>query len=112
MAAGQYDLLIEQGATFQRTITVLENGVAKVLDGFSGRAQVRRSHANATILQTITVNITDPTNGIVVISLTPTQTTALVIQRAVWDLELVDSGGDVIRLLAGSVEISPEVTRT
>jgi len=112
MPAGTYNLVIEQGATFSLTLTVLENSVAKDLTGFKARAEARTSHKSSTVLITFTAQITDPTNGVIVLSLTPAVTKALDPKKGgVWDLELEDVGGDVIRLLQGIVTISPEVTK-
>lgn len=49
--------------------------------------------------------------GTVTINLSPIETAALTWKSAVYDLEIVFGNGDVRRLLAGSVSVSPEVTR-
>ena len=114
MAAAQYDLVIEQGTTFARTVTVKENGGVKNLTGYVARAQIRRSHDSTAILQTIAVTITDAINGTVTLGITAALTAALSPdQSAVWDMEIDDQAGTpvVTRVLEGRVEIRPEVTR-
>jgi hypothetical protein len=114
MTAGTYDLVIEQGATFDRTLTVKENAVAKDLTGYVARAQIRKTHKSTSVLQTITATITDPANGIIVLTITAAATAALTAGNAVWDLEIDDQQATpvVTRLLEGKVEIRPEVTRS
>ena len=113
MPAGKYDLDIEQGATFLRILTISENSVLKDLTGYVARAQIRRTVKSSTITATITATITDPANGEITLKLTAEETTALVSERSVWDLEIDDQAGVpvVTRLLAGNVTIDPNVTR-
>jgi hypothetical protein len=49
--------------------------------------------------------------GTIVISLTDTQTSAVTPGPGVWDLELIDSGGSNLRLVEGTCEFTPSVTR-
>lgn len=114
MAAGRYNLVIEQGATFKKRLTIQKNASPWILTGYEARAQIRRSASDDTKITDIGVTITDPANGIIDLLLTSVQTTALAAyQRAEWDLELDDKQviPGVTRLLEGDVEIRAEVTR-
>jgi hypothetical protein len=111
MAAGAYDLYIEQGATFRRTLTVKAAGVAVPLTGYTARAQIRAKAADAAVLHEITCTIPTPANGQIVMLITDEDTAAFTWKTGVWDLELETPTGDVTRLLKGSVEVDPEVTR-
>jgi hypothetical protein len=112
MAAGTLDLIIEQGATFTRTVTVSMD-----LTGYSARMQVRAPKGASTKL----IDLTSPAGGIVItpgaltstllITISASATAALNFKDAVYDLEIESGAGKVIRLLEGEVTLSLEVTR-
>lgn len=110
--SANYDLTIEQGATFTFTLTV--NGVN--LTGYTARMQGRTSHAaNTTVFNLSSpstgITITSGTNSIVAVTLTAAQTALLTAPlEGVYDLEVV-SGALVDRLLEGTFRVTPEVTR-
>lgn len=110
MSAGTYDLTIEQGATFSRTITVTENSSPKNLTGWTGRASFKKTYGGSKKAD-FNVTITDEPNGVLTMSLTADQTSKLS-GDGVYDLEIDDGAGTVIRLLQGTVTVSPEVTTT
>lgn len=117
MAAGKWNVTVEQGATWIRTITVKDDGVGRDLTGYSIRMQVRqRPESNEVFLSLATggngITITDAENGIFQLSLTATQTAALTaVGGYYYDLELEDASGHVTRLLEGRFAVSLEVTR-
>jgi 4-hydroxybenzoate polyprenyltransferase len=113
MTAGTYDLVVEQGSTFNRTVTVQENSVAKDLSGFIARAQIRKTYKSVAVLATIGVTITDAANGVVTLIMTAAVTAALKTGNAVWDMEIDDQNATplVTRILEGKVRITSEVTR-
>lgn len=89
------------------------------LTGYTARAQLRPTADSSTLTATFTCSISSPTNGIITISLTDTQTSAIPTTGKkyynsygsfTWDLEIV-SGGVVSRILNDSVDVSPEVTK-
>lgn len=119
MSAGIYNITIEQGATFTMPITYKdEYGAAVNLSGYTARMQIRTS-AQGQVMATPTVTITDAAAGEITVSMTVSETSALLVTGAshsnltqcVYDLELVASAGEVIRLLNGICWISPEVTK-
>lgn len=116
MPAANYDILIEQGATFRLNLTWRDaNGVLVDLTNWSARMQIRESINDAEAV----VDLSSPSAGIVLggtagtitVTIPAAQTAALAIRRGVYDLEVQDSAGNVTRLLQGAVEVSPEVTR-
>lgn len=117
MTAGQYDLRIEQGATFDRLLTWTQDGVPVPLAGLSARLQVRKTvgAADPPLLALTSpdggITLTDP--GEIRLSLTAEETAALAFASAVYDLEIVSptTPETVVRLLQGKVLVSPEVTR-
>lgn len=109
------NLVIDQGTTFSLTITVADaNGNEIDLDGYTARAQLRKSYG-ATSYTAFTVTVAeDTTTGELTISLTDTQTSALKAGRYVYDVEIVApvaDGSPVTRVLEGIITVTPEVTR-
>lgn len=116
MAAAQHDITIEQGATFQMNLVWKDAGGTPInLTGYSARMQVRRTYR----ADTAELSLTSPSGGItlggalgtIAIIATAAQTAAITVLVGVYDLELVDAGGTVTRLIEGAVTISPEVTK-
>lgn len=114
------ELLIDQGADVAIEIELVEqDGSKKDLTGFSAAAKMKRSY-NSTDSDEIvdfTAVIGDPaTDGVVILSLTNSQTDALNTRgRYFYDAEISfqDSDGNTIieRVLEGKVKVSPSVTR-
>ena len=116
----QYEeFTIDQGADVAIEIHCIDptTNSAKNLTNHSVAAKMKRNYnsdsADTTTFTSIVAN--PPTDGIVTISLTNTQTDALKTGRYVYDVELsfVDSGGDTIveRILEGRIQVTPSVTR-
>lgn len=112
--SGRYDITIEQGATWSRTVRYeTDAGAAIDLTGYTARMQVRTDYAATSTLASITsasgISITAAT-GTLTLTLTAAQTEAMPAGRHVYDLELV-TGATVVRLLEGRATVTPEVTR-
>lgn len=113
---GAYDFTIYAGASFSRTFTI---SPTVNLTGYTGRAMGRdASNASATVFSWGTAEITcNGTASSFTVALSPAATSALGSASAnltstyVYDLELVSGGGEVTRILAGQLTVSPEVTR-
>lgn len=115
MPAGIYDMTIEQGATFALNLTLQDaNGDPFDLTGYTGRGQLRTRYSDVSPLVNFTVTVpqhnTLPSEGKLSIGLTAAQTAALPPRALVYDIELVKNA-EVIRILQGRADISPEVTR-
>jgi hypothetical protein len=117
--AGKFDLIIQQGATFDLEMTLKqENGNPINLTGYEARMQIRTRHSAQTAMLEITtdedggITFPDPATGKIVIEI-PAETTAELkaIKAAVYDLELIEPQGKVRRVVEGTVTITPEVTR-
>lgn len=108
LAAGDWDLYIEQGSTFVQTYTVTDVGFTWA--GWTARAQIRSAPADSgDILLNLTPYLTIVGAAIrLAIPATQTQT---ITRNGVWDLEVVQ-GSTVVRLLNGRAVVSKEVTRT
>lgn len=115
MTAGRYDIEIEQGATWSRTITVEDpNGTPIDLTGYSARMQVRTAYdASPPVLSLSSPDAgisIDPLTGTLALTASATQTAAMPAGIHVYDLELV-IGTTVDRLVAGRARVYPEATR-
>ena len=117
--ASQYDIKLDQGATFEQAFVWNDVGPPKVpidLTNYTARMQVRKSHEESdTILD---VDDTDPeialggSNGTITLLFTDTVTAAFPAPfKGVYDLELIDGSDVVTRLLEGEFFVTPEVTR-
>lgn len=116
MAAADYPILIEQGATYRLPLAWKTSaGAAVDLTGYTARMQVRRKvDADEALLNLTTENggvALGGTAGTITVTASDTLTAALTVKSGVYDLELRDAAGVVTRLLQGCVTISLEVTR-
>lgn len=116
-------LKIYQGATFSKRLqwstaspedpTV--PGTPIDLTGCTARMQIREEKtASAVLLELTTENgrlTITPEEGRVDLLLTDEETTEVTWETGVWDLEIVHPGGEVTRLVEGTVSVSLEVTR-
>lgn len=113
--AAKHKIKIEQGTTFTYPIIWKPGGVVADLTGFSARMEIRRSiDSNVVLARLDTDNggiIIDGLLGKITLYLSDAQTSLLKFDSAVYDLELVAPGGEVTRLIEGSVSLSREVTR-
>ena len=113
MPAQQLDLTgenrIEQGATYEITITVKDTaGAVYDLSDSTCTAQIRETKASDDAVS-FSVS-TNTTTGVITLTLSATVTADITFTTGFWDCELL-TDEVVVRLLEGSVEISQEVTR-
>jgi hypothetical protein len=110
--SAKYDLVLYQGATFNRTLEVKDNNSAAVdITNYTFAGQIRTSALSGTVAGTFTITITSAANGRVTWTMSATNTALLPAQQCVYDLEMTQANGDVVRLLEGYVDIKPNVTR-
>lgn len=113
-------IVIQQGATFSFSFQVLdetaEGCVPRDLDGWTARMQVRPSFESSEVA--LSLDSTDgititPAEGRVLLTATPTQTSAIAAPAAyVYDVEGVSADGSVVeRWLEGVARVTAEVTR-
>ena len=111
MAAGTYNFIVEQGATFNRILTVKENNSAMNLTGYSVASKMRSTHDSSTVVGTFTCTISNASGGEITMSMTSSTSSAIEEGIYVYDLEITSGSGTVTRLLQGEVTVNPEVTR-
>lgn len=108
-------LEIKQGATYKHVFHYQdEEGVTINLNGYTGRMQMRKTVSDTTVLYEATTSddiAIDGAAGNVTLTIPAATSTAWTFRRAVYDLEIVSGGGEVVRLVKGRVKVDPEVTR-
>jgi hypothetical protein len=111
----KYDFIIQQGANFTKNITWQDSDGQPIdLTNYTARMKAKRNYSSENEYFSLTheSGITlGGAEGTVVINMTPAETAALSFDTAVYDLELVSSGGNVKRLLEGVITLSKEVTK-
>ena len=117
MAAAKLKLIVEQGATFRKTLTWKAGTPALPVDltGCTARMHIRAEVASTATLATLTtenggITLGDAL-GTIVLFISPTDTALFTWTDGVYDLEIVFSLTDVRRLVYGPVTVDPEVTR-
>ena len=111
MAAGTYNFVLDQGATFTRQLTVKDDGSVMNLTGYSVASKMRSTHDSGTVVGTFTCTISDATAGEITMQMTNSTTAAIEEGIYVYDLEITNSAGTVTRLMEGNITVNPEVTR-
>lgn len=125
MAAGTYDILIEQGATFSIILSLKdENFVAIDLTGLTFRGYIKKAFTDTAKEAQFTFTLMDQndpdTKGKVEVKLSAAQTAAMTtnasginrtITTMVYDIESQSLAGEVTRWLQGEAKVSPEVTK-
>lgn len=115
MAAGTYDITIEQGAAFDAVFTYEDTtGNPVPLAGWSAKMQIRRFAGGTVLAELSTADgriILGASDGTVRVHL-PASATAAITIPGVWDLDLVPPSGadDTVRLLGGRMRLRPAVT--
>lgn len=111
--ATAYDFVFDQGTTIERVLTWRRDGSPLDLTGWNTRMEVRDKYGG-TLLYRL-----DPTIGNLILG-GVAGTLTLVIPADVsagwtwrgglYDIEVIDPGGKVGRLLQGKIKLNPEVT--
>ncbi len=120
MATGTLNLVIDKGATYRKRIKWSDSKKQPVpLTGYAGRMHVREDIDNETVL----IELTSGNGGVVLeangdegcidLYIGAQATAALDFAVGTYDLEIYNltDPDDVIRLVSGSVEVTPEITR-
>jgi hypothetical protein len=111
MSAGTHNITIEQGGTFELTLSVDNpSGTDMNLTGYSFRGMLAKSYYDDSPVS-FTASTLVAATGKFKLALSAAQCAALDHALTyVWDCEMESSTGVVTRLLQGSATISPEVT--
>ena len=113
--AGIYNIVADQGATFQRTITWQDsNGTPINLTGYTARMQVRRRPSDGEALVSLTTEngrITLGGSAGTIALNCPASEMDFVDGKWAYDLEVQSASGVVTRIVMGSFLLRAEVTR-
>ena len=128
--AAVYPLTIDQGETFRLTLVYALPGATPSdppvpidITGATGRMQVREKYGSPVLAEASSENdgiaIEGP-EGRIHLVLTAVQTDAMGVKEgstkpretALYDLEITLPGGDVKRVVEGTIAIRPNITRT
>lgn len=121
MAAGAYNITIEQGSEYGLTVVIKnQDGSRKDLTDYTGRAQIRRKATAPTIDAEFVVLFTEPrTLGEVKLNMPGAVSSTMKVgdsiespaSQFVYDFEIYDTELKPYRILGGALSVSPEVTR-
>lgn len=106
------ELTIDQGATFESTLDLIgEDNEPIDVNGFVFTGQIRKSYYSTAPTANLTINITDSSNGNVVIFLDSNTTSNISPGRYVYDVYMKDGANIVTRIVEGIITVTPRVTR-
>lgn len=114
MAAGVYDIIIDQGSDFSLGITVKDDAnQPRDLTGYSARSQMRDERSSEEIAATFTCSVDpDPTTGKITMALPNSVSKNVPAGSYYYDVEIFTQNDvNVTRILQGKVRVTPEVTR-
>lgn len=112
--AKTYNLRIDQGSKHSFVVAVQDsNGVARNLTGYTAKLHIKKSKADASTVLELTEASGLAINaaaGLITVTITDEQTTAMTWESGVYDLKITSAGGDAERILEGGVVVSEQVT--
>jgi hypothetical protein len=113
--AGQKNFEVDQNATFTFITEYKDSGDNAIdLTGASAKMQIRDTKGGSKLAVTLTSPsggiIIDGPNGKLTIKLTSTQTNKLFYPKSSYDIMVVDSNGNKIKLLEGFMTLNRSVT--
>jgi hypothetical protein len=108
--SGKYNIVAEQGATFNLNFRVETDGTPWNLTSYTFAMQVRRSTSSSTTLLDIS-SATMTSLGHISVTVDADTMAAIPAGRWVYDIELTSSGYQVTRILEGRFIVTAEVTQ-
>lgn len=113
--AGKYTFVMDQGSTWNTQMTWKISGTPVNLTGYTARMQARSTIDSTTTIFSWTSGagqlVLGGAAGTITLNIADTITSTYPDGTYVYDLEVESAGGDTTRLLQGTFQIVPEVTR-
>ena len=114
MTPGLVNFVCPQGSTFRRTLTYTLDNIPIDLTGYSSRLQVREAYYSTDPVVSLVSGsgITmGGSAGTIDILISASTTSGFPTGVHVYDLEIISPSNDVDRLIEGTFNVTPEVTR-
>ena len=111
--AAKANLIIDQGSKFNIVVNITDMaGDIFNLTDHTSACHFRKTHSSS-VFHIITTNITNPTGGIMELSMTSAESNIVSAGRYVYDVEVYNTlnGNNATRVLEGLVTVTPGVTR-
>lgn len=110
---GLYNIEIKQGNYYALTVTVTDAyGTAIDLTNYSGYAIIKAGYGRNNILGRFNLSFSQPTSGILVISMDATGTAALPVNESMYELEIYPTGSTIqaTKYLYGYCDVCPQLS--
>ena len=107
--AEKVNIVMDQGTTFNTTYLFTDdNDVPIDFSTYTANSQMRKSYTSTTAYA-FTVGLSN--SGVITLSLSAANSSAISAGRYLYDLEVQDTNGVRSRLVEGIVTVTPEITR-
>lgn len=115
MLAGNYNFTIDQGAHFERVVTIKNaDDTLYDLTGYTARMQIRTEIDSEDVVISLTTEngriSLGGESGTITLTLLASLTEDITTD-GVYDIEIIDAENRVFRVLKGKIKLEPEVTR-
>ena len=110
MAAGKYDLVVDQGADFALALTLTKAGSAINLAGYTARAHIRATKESSNYVPFV-MTFPDRAAGQVTMTLPSATSSSMAAGQYLYALEIESNAGVVTRIIEGNLTLTREITR-
>jgi len=110
--ANSYNISLDQGSSLVLSLTATDPyGNYLNFSGYSARGKVKLGYGETGYILDLRPQVDSSyISGLINISIPGSGTVGLPVTRAVYDIEVYNSGGYTFKVLQGYVDINPEVT--
>ena len=113
--AQQYNIELDQGSASNFAITLKDQAGKLDLTGFTAAMQIRSTPFSSEAVDTLTTDNgrlqIDVEQSKILVSFPCFVTETYPAQKMVYDIEIESEGGEITRILEGSIKVCREVTR-
>jgi len=107
------ELYMDQGSTFRVTVNLADESTNNTINlaSYGFASQMRRSSYSAFPTANIICQVANTDWTTLILTLPAANTSNIKAGRYVYDVEMTDPDGIVTRILEGTIEVTPEVTK-